>query len=105
MLTPTDLQAMTGEEKLAELERMAEAHYGTPYVQKLCADMGYTRGVMPKWRAKPDSIPPAILYALSAWTEEEEARNRRFRTQLAEVASGLDDVATRLAALARIAGA
>lgn len=101
MLTPDDLQAMTPEQRLDALERMAEAHYGTPYVTKLCDDMGYTRGIMSKWRGKPASIPPAILYTLSAWTEDEEGRKERFRKQLAPIASGLEETATRLAALAR----
>lgn len=63
-LSASAIQAMTGDERLAELDRLALIVFGAGHMAKeVYEDMGTPKPTWQRWRKQPDSIPTlALLY-------------------------------------------
>jgi hypothetical protein len=63
-LSASAIQAMTGEERLAELDRLAAVVFGEKHLAKeVYEDMGTPKPTWARWRKQPESIPTlALLY-------------------------------------------
>ncbi len=109
MLTPAQLDQMTPADQIALFDRMLTQLYGSTSLSanKRLAEALLVHEQTPyKWRAKPESMPRAILIAMDAMLNSQEHLRAQLanaiRADLAAVAEGLAETAARLEALARL---
>lgn len=71
MITPDRLRAMTPAERFATFERLLRESYGASMQdrERFAQDFEMHAFSLYRWKRKPETIPAAVIYALSARVE------------------------------------